>query len=202
MSKFIIGKKIGMTRKFTERGSVPLTIVKAEPNTVLQVKDMEKDGYSAVQVGAGVMKDKKVTKPLAGHVKKADIKPSIIKEYKVEKSEDIKVGDKLDLSQFKPEEKVFVASNSKGKGYAGVIKRYGFARGPETHGSHHHRATGAIGGAYPQRVVKGRKMPGHKGSDTITTKNIPIIEVSEKDNIIVLEGSIPGAKNSWVVLKS
>ncbi|MBP6930014.1 50S ribosomal protein L3 [Patescibacteria group bacterium] len=201
MAKFILGRKIGMTRVFTDKQLVVLTVVSALPNTIMQIRAKNPDGYSAAQVGAGEIKEKNIKKPALGHMKKGGTNHSLLKEFSIEQDTNLKPGDKVDVSQFAKGDKVTVIGVTKGKGYAGVIKRHGFHRGPETHGSDHHRAPGSIGGGYPQRVVKGKKMPGHLGGVVSNQKKIEIFDVNTKENLILLKGSIPGANNSWVTIK-
>jgi large subunit ribosomal protein L3 len=176
LMKFILGQKIGMTRVFDEEGKIlAVTIVKAFPTVVTQIKTVEKDGYNALQVKAVSGAKEKTLKTC---------------EFKIEKPEDYKVGDKISLDQFETGEIINVQGTSKGKGFAGTIKRHGFQRGPETHGSNNVREPGSIGGGYPQRVVKGRRMAGHMGAETITIKNLKIAD-KDKD-ILLVKGAIPG----------
>jgi len=202
MAKLILGKKIGMTRRFAENKAVPLTVVLAEPNVVIESKKDKRDGRCSFKIGAGNKKTKKLKKPEIGMFKGTDCAPQIIKEYTVDNIDEYKKGDKIEVSTFTTGDKVNVTGTTKGKGYSGVIKRHGFHRGPETHGSDHHRAPGSIGGGYPQRVVKGKKMPGQLGSKTTVQKSAEIFDIIPKDNIILIKGSIPGANNSWVQIKS
>lgn len=190
-----------MSRKFSEGNSVPLTFIYIQPNTIVAIKKKEKDKYNAICVGAGIKKKNKANKPALGQAKIIGHVPLIIKEFKTDDINDYKPGDKLAISQFEIGELVNVSGTSKGKGYSGVIKRHGFHRGPESHGSDHHRAPGSIGGGYPQRVVKGKKMPGHLGFETVTQSKIEIVDIIPDENLLLLKGSIPGAKNSWVVIK-
>lgn len=201
MSKMIIGKKLGMTRSFAEGKSVTLTLVEIVPNIVIATRKSDKDGYTAVVVGAGVSRKNKKSKPLSGQVKNSDSVPAIVREVRTDEIDNVKSGDKLDINQFAKGDIVKITGTSLGKGFAGAIKRHGFHRGPETHGSDHHRATGSIGGGYPQRVVKGRKMPGHLGNKTRTQSNIEVFDIVKEDNLIALVGSIPGPKNGWVTIK-
>lgn len=198
--KAIIGKKIGMTQVFTQDGKmVAVTAIQAAPNVVVGHRTVEKDGYSAAILGFGTAK--RVTKPLAGQLKKAGVEQAVatIKEFKA--SELPEVASTVDVSVFTAGEKVDVTGISKGKGFAGVIKRHNFSRGPETHGSDHHRAPGSIGSAFPQRVVKGRRMPGHLGSDRITVKKLEIVEVHPDKNILLVKGAIPGSKGTVVEVR-
>lgn len=197
----IIGKKLGMTRSFAEGKSVTLTLVEIVPNIVIATRKSDKDGYTAVVVGAGVSRKNKKSKPLSGQVKNSDSVPAIVREVRTDEIDNVKSGDKLDINQFAKGDIVKITGTSLGKGFAGAIKRHGFHRGPETHGSDHHRATGSIGGGYPQRVVKGRKMPGHLGNKTRTQSNIEVFDIVKEDNLIALVGSIPGPKNGWVTIK-
>lgn len=176
----IIGKKIGMTRTIQKDGKVcPVTVVKCDNGKVVQIKTLEKDGYSSVVVQFAKKK----------------------KEFKVDENHEYKVGDELGIQNFEEGEMVKTTSVSKGKGFQGVIKRHNFARGPETHGSHHHREPGSIGAcAKPGRVHKGKKMPGRMGGDQITLKNINIEYIDSENNLVCLKGSIPGSKNSNVII--
>ncbi|HPM27564.1 MAG TPA: 50S ribosomal protein L3 [bacterium] len=201
MAKFILGKKIGMTRIFTDKQSIPLTVVRALPNTILQLKAQRSDGYNAVQVGAGEIKEKNVKKPALGHMKKGGALHLVTKEFYAEENDNLKVGDKVNVTQFAKDDEVTITAVTKGKGYAGVMKRHGFHGGPKTHGSDHHRAPGSIGGAYPQRVFKGKKMPGHFGAVVASQKKTKVFDVDERENLILLTGSIPGANNSWISIK-
>jgi len=181
--KFILGQKMGMTRVFDEDGrSFAVTMIKAMPARVSQIKTKEKDGYKAVQIEA---------------YKTGEKEKSIRKnEFRVENPGRYKVGQEITLKQFKKEELVSVQGVSKGKGFAGTIKRHGFHRGPESHGSNNVREPGSIGGGYPQRVVKGRKMPGHLGTDTITITNLKVIDL-DKD-IMLIAGAIPGPRKGII----
>ena len=200
---YIIGQKIGMTHRFDDKGRItPITVILAEPNTIIQVKSNESDGYKAVTCAAGNKKTKNITKPVAGQLKSGNIdSASIIREF-VNFNNESKVGDKIAVDQFKPGDMLQITGITKGKGYSGVIKRHGFHRGPETHGSDHHRAPGSIGGGYPQRVVKGKKMAGHMGSEKTTLSNIQVIDVLNNDNLLLVKGSVPGAKKSWLIIET
>lgn len=206
MLKAILGQKLKMSQIFDKDGKpVPVTVVKAEPCYVTAIKTKEKDGYDAIQIGCGNTKHLK--KPQAGILKKAKIKENLkyFKEFTVEDTknlEDLKLGDKIDASIFKEDDKIIISGTSKGKGFAGVIKRHGFARGPETHGSDHHRKPGSIGSMFPQRVVKGRKMPGHLGVERVTVKGSKIVKVIPETNIIMVKGPIPGPNKGIVELRS
>ena len=189
----ILGKKIGMTRLIQDDGRViPLTVVLCEPNVVTQVKTTEKDGYPAVVLGFTALSKPKKTK--AFHFQR---------EFKlIENGSDPKKGDEIKVDIFEIGEKVRITGVSKGKGFQGVIKRHHFSRGPETHGSHHHREPGSIGMcAKPGRVMKGKKLPGHMGVNTVTLKNRSIVSLHAKENVIVLKGAIPGFNTGYVYIK-
>lgn len=205
MIKAILGKKLKMSQIFDEKGRpVPVTIVKAGPCYVTQIKDEEKDGYKAVQLGYGTAK--RLKKPEENHLKKAGVKEKLkyLREFVVEDVEALKalkMGDKIDVSVFKEGDKVAVSGISKGKGFAGVIKRWGFSRGPETHGSDHHRRPGSIGSMFPQRVWKGKKMPGRMGGERKTVKGLKVVRILPETNILMLKGAISGTKNGLLEIK-
>ena len=195
----ICGKKKIMTRIFDETGrQVPVTLIKVDPNTVIQIKDSKKDGYKAVQLGAGTQR--RLTKPLLGHVAKANVKPKILFEIKTNK--DYKVGDKVTLENFQEKEKVNVSGISLGKGFAGTVKRHGFKTGPKTHGSNNYRQPGSIGATGPQRVVKGRRMAGHLGAKKATVKNLEIFKIDKESGLIFLCGAVPGKRESEIFIWS
>ena len=201
MDKAIIGKKIGMSQIFTAEGKViPVTVVEAGPCPVVQIKTKENDGYEAVQVGFGAIKETRVNKPVAGHFKKAGVTvKKYLREFRFANCASFELGQELTCDMFKEGDKVDVTGTSKGKGFAGVIKRYGFAGGPGGHGARFHRAPGSVGQcAYPSRVFKGVRLPGHMGCDTVTTKNLEVIRVDEEANLIMLKGAVPGGKNGVV----
>ena len=201
--KGILGRKVGMTQVFTKDGKlIPVTVVACEPNVVMQVKTVEKDGYNAIQLGVFEKKESKSNKAELGHAKKANTTPKrFLKEIKdVEATYNI--GDKIDASIFEVGEIVDVTGTTKGKGTQGVIKRHNQSRGPMGHGSHYHRGPGSLGTMLPKRVLKGKKLPGHMGVETVTIQNLEIIEVNTVDNYILVSGNIPGAKNSLVYIKT
>ncbi len=203
MSIGLIGKKIGMTQVFSKEGQmIPVTVVEAGPCCVVQKKTPAKDGYSAVQISFGTKKIKKVTKPLQGHFKASGGKAcAVLQEFRADDVEAYQVGQEIPLSIFNAGDKVRVSGINKGKGFAGVIKRWGFKGGTATHGSMFHRAPGSIGAsADPSRVLKGKRMPGHLGSKKITVKNIEVVEVRTKENLLLLKGSLPGARNGVVTI--
>ena len=202
--KGILGRKIGMTEKFTKDGKViPVTVVKVTPNVITQIKTNETDGYSAIQIAAVDKKEKNATKAEIGHAKKAGVAPKrFLKEIRVESTENYTLGSTIAADIFAVGERVDVTGTSKGKGFQGVIKRHGQSRGPETHGSRYHRRPGSMGTMRPMRVLKGKKLAGHMGSETVTIQNLEIIEVCVEDNYILVSGNVPGAKGSLVLIKS
>ena len=203
MKKGLIGKKIGMTQLFDENGKViPVTVVEAGPCTVVQKKTIENDGYEAIQVGFGDVKVQRVNKPMAGHFKKADVAPKkVLKEFRLENIADVNVGDVLKADIFAVGDRVDVVGTSKGKGTAGVIKRWNFSRLKETHGTGPvHRHGGSLGVIDPARIFKGKKMAGHLGSEKVTVQNLDIVKVDVENNLIAIKGAIPGPKNGIVVI--
>ncbi len=208
MIEGLIGKKIGMTQIFDKDGKViPVTAIKLGPCVVVQKRTVEKDGYEAVQVGflEENKKVKKVTKPMMGHFKKAGVAPvKILKEFKPLVSlNDIKLGEKITFDKiFQINEKVDVTGRSKGKGFQGVMKRHGFHGGRATHGSMFHRAPGSIGAsAYPSRVIKGKRMPGHMGDEKVTVKNLEVVGMYPDRNVVLLKGAVPGYSGSYVFVR-
>ncbi|PHR23515.1 MAG: 50S ribosomal protein L3 [Desulfotalea sp.] len=195
----ILGKKIGMTRIYSEVGeSIPVTVIEAGPCKVLQVKTPEVDGYSAIQIGYADKKASRINKPEAGHFKKSESEGFYhLREFRVEDSSAYTVGQMVSIDEImKVGDKVDVQGISKGRGFQGVVKRYGFAGGGAGHGSMFHRAPGSIGcSAYPGRVVKGKKMPGRMGNDTILRKNVIVVDIRPEENVVLLKGPLPGAKN-------
>ena len=201
MINAIYGKKVGMTQVWTEDDRVvAVTVIQAEPNKVCQVKITETDGYEAVQLGFGAIKAKKVNKPMAGHFAKQGVEPTrYLREVRVENASEYKPGDEQTVAAFADVKKVDVTGVSKGKGFQGVIRRHGFGGGPGGHGSHFHRAPGSIGMcATPSRVLKGMRMAGHMGCDTVTVKNLDIVRIDEDQNLILVKGAVPGGKNALV----
>lgn len=192
-----------MTQVFTKDGKlIPVTVVEVEPNIVMQVKTLDKDGYEAIQLGVFEKKEKHATKSEVARAKKANTTPKrFLKEIRGIDAT-YNVGDKLGADVFNVGEVVDVTGTSKGKGFQGTIKRHNQHRGPMTHGSHYHRAVGSLGTMLPKRVLKGKNLPGHMGNETITIQNLQIVEVNENENYILVSGNIPGAKNSLVLIKS
>ena len=205
MQKALIGKKIGMTQIFDEKGKVVhVTVVEAGPCVVSQIKTVETDGYNAIQVGFGDIKPKHVTKPLQGHFKKADVAPKrILKEFRFDDCSSYELGQIIKADVFETGDKVDVTGKSKGKGYAGVIKRWNFARLKESHGTGPNARHGGSMGACssPSRVWKGKKMAGHLGAERVTVQNLAVVKIDAEDNLIAIKGAIPGANGGYVVIK-
>ena len=205
MQKALIGKKIGMTQIFDEKGNVvPVTVVEAGPCVVSMKKTVETDGYEAIQLGFGDMKAHKVTKPMQGHFNKANVAPKkVLKEFRFDDINAYNVGDIVKADTFTEGEKVDVTGTSKGKGYAVVIKRWNFGRLKETHGSgpvaRHGGSMGAC--SSPSRVWKGKKMAGHLGAEKVTVKNLTVVKVDAENNLIAIKGAIPGSNGGYVVIK-
>lgn len=201
----IIGKKLGMTQLFLEDGSVmPVTVVEAGPCAIVQKKTKEKDGYDALQLGFLAKNSKRVNKPLAGHFKKAGVGPYFyLKEFRLESVEGYDQGQEVNSSLFKPGDVVDVTGLSKGKGFAGVVKRHGFHGSPGSHGTHEYfRHGGSVGSAtFPHHVFKGLRMPGHLGNQRVTLQNILVVDVKEDQNLILLRGGLPGSANGWVLIR-
>ena len=201
--KGILGRKVGMTSVFSKDGKlIPVTVVSVEPNTVMQVKTLETDGYNAIQLGVVDKKEKNSSRASVGHAKKAYTAPKrFLKEIR-EMEGTYQVGDKISADLFELGDVVDVTGTSKGKGFAGTIKRHGQSRGPMAHGSHYHRGPGSLGTMLPKRVLKGKNLPGHMGCETVTVQNLEIIEANTAENYILVSGNIPGAKNSLVLIRS
>lgn len=199
--KAVVGRKLGMSEVVDDKGRfVPVTYIQVTPCTVTQVKNVDTDGYNALQVG--FEKVNNLSKPMAGHLKSLDFKFKHIKEFRIDTSseESMKVGDSLDASIFNPGDKVAVSGTSKGKGFAGTVKRWNFNTGPKTHGSRNYRKPGSIGSMYPQKIFKGKKMAGRMGGDKTTVKNLDVVVVDSGQQIIGLRGAVPGPKKSLVTV--
>jgi large subunit ribosomal protein L3 len=206
MSPGILGKKIGMTQLFRPDGQVvPVTLLKAGPCFVVQRKTPATDGYNAVQLGLNeFVKPKRINKPKTGHLKKAGVDGAkFLREFRLTQgNDDLKTGDKVLVSDFKLNEKVDVIGISKGRGFAGVVKRHHFGGGDGTHGGMHHRAPGSIGASsFPSRVVPGMRMGGHMGDAQVTVRNLEIVEVDTEDNVLVVKGAVPGPNGGYVVVQ-
>lgn len=204
--KAIIGRKVGMTQIFDEKGAViPVTVIEAGPCPVVQVKTVETDGYNAVQLGFGVVKESKVNKPEQGHFKKAGVNSvKHLREFRTcpECAADLKVGAEIKVDTFEAGEKVDVQGITKGKGFQGVIKRHGQSRGPMGHGSMYHRRPGSMGStSTPGRVFKGKKLPGHMGVEKVTVQNLEVVKVDLDKNAILIKGSVPGNKGSILKIR-
>lgn len=204
MAKGILGKKIGMTQLFNENGEViPVTVVEAGPCVVVQKKTVESDGYSALQIGFGEKREGLFNKPIKGHFAKVGVKPMrYLKEIRVDNIEEYQVGQEFKVDIFEPGDHVDVEGTSKGKGFAGTIKKYNFQRGPMGHGSKSHRRVGSAGAKGPARVFKGTKRPGQMGSEKVTVQNLEIVKVDAERNLLVLKGALPGPKGSLVTIKT
>ncbi len=196
----LIAKKLGMSQIYEDGKAIPVTILEAEPGVITQIKTKEKDGYDAIQVGFIDTKEHRLTKPVANKFKKADIAPKrVLKEFRTEKISDYSIKDEIKLEIFDEGEIVDVIGTTKGKGFAGVMKRHNFAGGPDGHGSMFNRRVGSIGNCeFPGRVVKGRKMPGHYGNVRVTIKNLKIVKIDADKNIIAIKGAVPGSKGEYV----
>ena len=207
MAKGLLGKKIGMTQIFASDGKVvPVTVVEASPNLITQVKSLESDGYNALQIGMGVVKDKKVSKPQKGHFDKANVKPvKFLRELRLASAPEQKVGDTLTVDIFAEGEIVDVIGTSKGKGFAGTIKRHNFSRGPMKHGSKSHREPGSMGPRISGgggKVFKGKKLPGRMGGERVTVQCLTVARVDVERNLILIKGAIPGPKKGLVIIKN
>ena len=204
MNKAIIGKKIGMSQVFTADGKViPVTVVEAGPCAVVQKKTIEKDGYEAIQVAFGAIKAKNVTKPLAGHYKKAGVEAKrYLREFRLADLSSYEVGSEIKCDIFAEGDRVDVTGTSKGHGFSGPMKRWNFHTGPMAHGSGYHRGIGSMGAcATPGRVFKNKKMAGQFGNDKVTMQNLTVVKVDVDRNLLLIKGAVPGAKNGMVVIK-
>ncbi|MEK3733316.1 MULTISPECIES: 50S ribosomal protein L3 [Paenibacillus] len=201
--KGILGRKLGMTQVFTPEGNViPVTVIEAGPCVVLQKKDLENDGYEAIQVGFADKKEQRANKPEAGHAKKANTAPKrYVREIRGVDLASVEVGQELKADVFSEGEFVDVTGISKGKGFQGVIKRWGQSRGPMSHGSRYHRRPGSMGSIQANRVPKGKRLPGHMGHETVTIQKLEVIKVDAERNVILVKGSVPGPKKGFVQIK-
>lgn len=205
MPKGLLGKKLGMLQVFSAEGkAVPITVVKAGPCFVVQKKVLERDGYSALQLGFEEVKEKKLTKPRQGHFRKAKL-PAFryLREFRLKEGEakGYEVGQKLTAELFQPGEKVDVTGISKGKGFTGAVKRYGFQRGPMAHGSKYHRRPGALAAKGPARVFKGRKLPGRAGGARVTVSNLKVVRSEPEQNLLFIKGAVPGPRQGLLLIK-
>jgi large subunit ribosomal protein L3 len=198
MSRGLLGKKLGMTGYFTSEGRyIPVTVIEAGPCVVTQIKTSATDGYDALQLGFGEKRKSRVNKPLQGHYKKSGEQCfRYLREFSVDNPEEYNLGQEITVDMFNVGDRVDVVGTTKGRGFAGVIKRYGFHRGPMTHGSRNVRRPGSIGcSAWPAKVIKGKKMPGQYGNDRKTIRNLEIIDIRSEDNVILVKGAVPGAES-------
>jgi large subunit ribosomal protein L3 len=204
MTKGILGRKIGMTQVFAENGDlIPVTVVEAAPNVVLQKKSVETDGYESVQLGFEDKREKLSNKPEKGHVAKANTAPKrFVREIRGVSLDEYEVGQEVKVSIFAEGETVDVTGISKGKGFQGSIKRHGQSRGPMAHGSRYHRRPGSMGPVAPNRVFKGKALPGRMGGEQITVQNLEIVKVDAERNLLLIKGNVPGAKKALLKIKS
>ena len=205
MSRGLLGKKLGMTGFFTPEGRyLPVTVIEAGPCVVTQIKTRATDGYDALQLGFGEKRKSRVNKPLQGHYKKSGEQCfRYLREFGVDNPEEYNLGQEITVDMFKVGDRVDVVGTTKGRGFAGVIKRHGFHRGPMTHGSRNVRRPGSIGcSAWPAKVIKGKKMPGQYGNDRKTVRNLEIIDIRPEDNVILVKGAVPGAKSGLMAVKN
>ena len=205
MKKAIIGRKVGMTQVNKKKGNViPVTVIEAGPCSVVQVKTEETDGYNAIQLGFGSIKEKKVNKPEKGHFTKVKVTPvKHLREFRLDDISNVKPGDEIKADVFAEGENVDIQGTTKGKGFQGVIKRHGQHRGPMGHGSMYHRRPGSMGStSTPGRVFKGKKLPGHMGRTTVTIQNLDVVRVDMDKNVILVKGSVPGPKGAILKVKS
>lgn len=204
MSKAILGTKLGMTQIFDDVGrAIPVTVVEAGPCVVVQKKTTESDGYNAIQVGFGATKEQDLNKPEKGHLAKAQVKPlRYLREFRVEDPNAYQIGQEIKADLFAAGEWVDVSGTSKGKGFAGGIKRHNFHRGPMAHGSKYHRRPGSGAAKGPARIFKGRKMPGRLGGETVTIQKLQVVRVDAERNLLLVKGAIPGPRKSLVTIKS
>ena len=203
MSRGLLGKKLGMTGFFTPEGRyLPVTVIEAGPCVVTQIKTRATDGYDALQLGFGEKRKSRVNKPLQGHFKKSGEQCfRYLREFIVDNPEEYNLGQEITVDMFKVGDRVDVVGTTKGRGFAGVIKRYGFHRGPMTHGSRNVRRPGSIGcSAWPAKVIKGKKMPGQYGNDRKTVRNLEIIDIRPEDNVILVKGAVPGAESGLMTV--
>lgn len=204
MRKGILGRKVGMTQVFAKNGKlIPVTVISVEPNVVSQIKTTETDGYDAIQLAFETKREKLSNKPEMGHLRKSNTSPKrFLKEIRNVDASNYTLGQEIKVDIFAEGEMVDVTGVSKGKGYQGVIKRFNQSRGPMGHGSQYHRGVGSLGTMRPMRVLKGKKLPGHMGANTVTVQNLEIVMVDLENNVILVKGNVPGPKKSLVIIKS
>ncbi|MCA1012864.1 50S ribosomal protein L3 [Halobacillus halophilus] len=204
MTKGILGRKVGMTQIFSEDGElIPVTVVQAEPNVVLQKKTTENDGYEAVQLGFADEKSNRLKKAAQGHAEKANTTPKrYVREFRNANLDDYELGQEVKVDIFEAGDVIDVTGTSKGKGFQGAIKRHNQSTGPMTHGSRYHRRPGTMGPIDPNHVLKGKKLPGQMGSETVTLQNLEVVRVDAERNLLLIKGNVPGAKKSYVKVSS
>jgi len=204
MTKGILGRKIGMTQVFAENGDlIPVTVIQATPNVVLQKKTVDTDGYEAIQLGFEDKREKLSNKPAKGHVAKADTAPKrFIREFRGLNTADYEVGQVVNVESFAEGDVIDVTGVAKGKGFQGVIKRHGQSRGPMSHGSRYHRRPGSMGPVAPNRVFKQKKLPGQMGGNTVTIQNLQVVKIDAERNLLLVKGNVPGSRKSLVVVKA
>lgn len=202
MCKGLIGKKLGMTSLFTPDGYfIPVTVIELGPCVVTQVKSEATDGYNAVQLGFGTKKPSRINKPLEGHYKKSGGQYAVLKEFPIDGASQYEVGQTIALDLFEVGEKVDIVGTTKGRGFAGVTKRHGFHLGRKTHGSKSYRIPGSVGcSAWPARIIRGKKMPGHYGNQRKTVQNLEIVDIRPEENIVMIKGAVPGHRNALVMV--
>lgn len=203
MAKGILGRKLGMTQIFTPEGlAVPVTLIEAGPCTVVQKKAPDEDGYSAIQLGMGARREKLITKPIRGHLAKSGLKAiRYLREIRTQSIDEYQVGQELKCDLFTSGQLVDVVGTSKGKGFAGAIKRHNFHRGPMGHGSKYHRRPGSLAAKGPARVFKGRKLPGHMGNERVTIQNLEVVKVDPERNLLAIKGAVPGPRGGLLLIK-
>ncbi len=204
MVKGILGKKIGMTRVFRDNGkSVPVSVLEVGPCYIIQIKRVDKEGYNAIQIGFQSKKDKRINKPLSGHLKAAGKGGFyLLREIKVDDIDEFELGQEINSEIFNVGDLVTVRGTSKGRGFSGVVKRWGFSGGGKTHGCRSHRVPGSLGAsATPSRVMKGKKLPGRMGNEKVTVKNLKVVDVVKEKNLLLLKGAVPGNKGSFLEVK-
>ncbi|OZS78554.1 50S ribosomal protein L3 [Tetzosporium hominis] len=204
MTKGILGRKIGMTQVFAENGDlIPVTVIQATPNVVLQKKTVDTDGYEAIQLGFEDKREKLSNKPAKGHVAKADTAPKrFIREFRGLNTADYEIGQVVNVESFAEGDVIDVTGVTKGKGFQGVIKRHGQSRGPMSHGSRYHRRPGSMGPVAPNRVFKQKKLPGQMGGNTVTIQNLQVVKIDAERNLLLVKGNVPGSRKSLVVVKA
>ncbi|MGC8955975.1 MAG: 50S ribosomal protein L3 [Fervidobacterium sp.] len=202
--KFIIARKVGMTRLWKDDKVIPVTVLKAGPCVVVQKKTVEKDGYNAVQVGFEEIIEKKLTKPMLGVFKKANVRPMrVLKEFRVENVDEYSVGQEITVAIFQEGDKIDITGWSKGRGYSGAMKRWNFQGGPKAHGAKFHRELGSVGQhTEPARIFKGKRMPGRYGNERITVLNSEVVKIDTENNLLAVKGGVPGARGSLVLIRS